>query len=174
MPPSPQTPLERLALASMQALATDGAQTKASASLQPAPSMPDGSAQGPSGYRMKIKMRMFLFGASLGPLHARTVVVNERLACIGSMNLDPRSATLNAELGALIDSRALAMQLKTLIDIDRLHSAYALRLAADGSCRESVISDSDGRLVLSLEPDSRWWMHWLGSLLQPLTPEDHL
>ena len=127
-----------------------------------------------SQQRVKDNMRMFLFGASLGRLHAKAVVVDERLAYIGSMNLDPRSATLNTEFGALIDSPALARQLKTLIDIDRLHSAYALRLAADGSCCEWVIPDSDGRLVLSLEPDSRWWMRWLGSLLQPLAPEDHL
>ena len=127
-----------------------------------------------SQQRVKDNMRMFLFGASLGRLHAKSVVVDERLAYIGSMNLDPRSATLNTELGALIDSPLLARQLKTLIDIDRLHSAYALRLAADGGCCEWIIPDSDGRLVLSLEPDSRWWMRWLGSLLQPLAPEDHL
>jgi len=124
--------------------------------------------------RVKDNMRMFLFGASLGRLHSKTVLVDARWAYIGSMNLDPRSATLNTEFGALIDSPALAAQLKTLIDIDRLHSAYALRLATDGSCCEWVIPDSDGRLSIDLEPDSRWWMRWLGSLLQPLAPEDHL
>ncbi len=127
-----------------------------------------------SQQRVKDNMRMFLFGASLGRLHAKTVVVDDHLAFIGSMNLDPRSATLNTELGALIDSPALARQVAALIDIDRLHSAYALRLAANGSCCEWVIPDSDGRLVLDLEPDSHWWMRWLGSLLQPLAPEDHL
>jgi cardiolipin synthase C len=127
-----------------------------------------------SQQRVKDNMRMFLFGSSLGRLHAKTVVVDEQVAYIGSMNLDPRSATLNTELGALIDSPALAQQVKALIDIDRLHSAYALRLARDRSCCEWVIPDSDGRLVLDLEPDSRWWMRWLGSLLQPLAPEDHL
>ena len=50
---------------------------------------------------------------------------------------------------------ALAVQLKTLIDIDWLHSAYALRLAANGSCCEWVIRDSDGLLGMTLEPDSR-------------------
>ncbi len=127
-----------------------------------------------SQQRVKDNMRMFLFGASLGRLHSKAVVVDEHIAYIGSMNLDPRSATLNTEFGALIDSPALARQLKTLIDLDRLHSAYALRLAADASCCEWVIPDSDDRLVLDREPDSRWWMRWLGHLLQPLAPEDHL
>jgi cardiolipin synthase C len=127
-----------------------------------------------SQQRVKDNMRMFLFGASLGRLHAKTVVVDEQLAYIGSMNLDPRSATLNTEFGALVDSPALALQLKALTEIDRLHSAYALRLAFDGSCCEWVIPNSNGQLVLDLEPDSHWWMRWLGSLLQPLAPEDHL
>ena len=109
-----------------------------------------------SQQRVKDNMRMFLFGGSLGRLHAKTVVVDERVSYIGSMNLDPRSATLNTEFGALIDSSALALQLTTLIDIDRLHSAYALRLAADGGCCEWVIPETDGPLVLKLEPDSRW------------------
>lgn len=50
----------------------------------------------------------------------------------------------------------------------------ALSLSPYGGCCEWVIPDSDGRLVLDLEPDSRWWMRWLGSLLQPLAPENHL
>lgn len=127
-----------------------------------------------SQHRVRGNVRMFLFGASLGRLHAKSVVIDERWAFVGSMNLDPRSATLNTEFGALIDSPELARQVKALIEIDRLHSAYALRLAADGSCCEWVIPDGDGRQVLTLEPDSRWWMRWLGSLLQPLAPEDHL
>jgi putative cardiolipin synthase len=124
--------------------------------------------------RVKDNMRMFLFGAQLGRLHAKTIVVDDRVAYIGSMNLDPRSATVNTEFGALIDSPALALQLKAVIDLDRLHSAYALRLAADGDCCEWLVPDSDGSRLLTLEPDSRWWMRWLGSLLQPLAPEDHL
>jgi putative cardiolipin synthase len=127
-----------------------------------------------SQQRVKDNMRMFLFGASLGRLHSKIIVVDQRVAYIGSMNLDPRSATVNTEFGALIDSPALALQLQTVIDIDRLHSAYALRLAADGDCCEWVIPDGDGSRPLTLEPDSLWWMRWLGSLLQPLAPEDHL
>ncbi len=128
-----------------------------------------------SQQRVKDNMHMFLFGAVLGRLHAKLVVVDGRTSFIGSMNLDPRSATVNTELGALINSPALAAELQQLIDIDRLHSAYALRLAADGDCCEWwVPSGMPGQPVLMLEPDSHWWMRWLGSLLQPLAPENQL
>ncbi len=124
--------------------------------------------------RVKDNMLMFLFGASLGRLHAKTVVIDRRRTYIGSMNLDPRSATLNTELGALIDSPALAAQALALIEIDRLHSAYALRLDDAGGCCRWVLPDSDGSLVLTTEPDAPWWLRWLGGWLQPLVPEDHL
>ena len=117
---------------------------------------------------------MFLFGASLGRLHAKSVIIDRRVAYIGSMNLDPRSATINTELGAVVDSPVLAAELMRLIEIDRLHSAYRVRPSAGGGCCEWVAPDSDGLRVLTREPDSTWWMRWLGSALQPLTPEDHL
>ncbi len=124
--------------------------------------------------RVKDNMRMFLFGASLGRLHAKSLVIDRRVSYIGSMNLDPRSATINTELGAVIDSPQLAEELMRLIDIDRLHGAYQVRLRADGQGYEWVAPDSDGQVVLTDEPDSSWWLRWLGTLLEPLTPENHL
>ncbi len=124
--------------------------------------------------RVKDNMRMFLFGASLGRLHAKTVIIDRRVAYIGSMNLDPRSATINTELGAVVDSPRIAAELMHLIEIDRLHSAYRVRRTAGGGCCEWVAPDSDRQRVLTLEPDSAWWMRWWGSLLQPLAPEAHL
>ena len=124
--------------------------------------------------RVKDNMRMFLFGASLGRLHAKSLVIDRRYSYIGSMNLDPRSATINTELGAVIDSPQLAEQLMRLIEIDRLHGAYQVRLRADGQGYEWVAPDSDGKVGLSDEPDSTWWLRWLGTLLEPFTPEDHL
>jgi putative cardiolipin synthase len=41
------------------------------------------------------------------------MIIDERWVFIGSMNLDPRSAFLNTEMGVLIESEALAGQLRT-------------------------------------------------------------
>ena len=43
--------------------------------------------------------------SSHGRLHAKWAVVDRRRVLVGSMNLDPRSALLNTELGLLIDSQ---------------------------------------------------------------------
>ncbi len=51
-------------------------------------------------------------------LHAKSMVIDDRLIFIGTFNLDPRSANLNTEVGVLIESRELAEQLKDSIERD--------------------------------------------------------
>jgi len=48
-------------------------------------------------------------------LHTKAAVVDSRYVFVGSMNLDPRSAVLNTEMGAIIDSPALAEDLRTIM-----------------------------------------------------------
>jgi putative cardiolipin synthase len=53
-----------------------------------------------------------LTGSSRASLHTKAMIVDRRWAFVGSMNLDPRSANLNTEMGVLVDSEALAEQLR--------------------------------------------------------------
>ncbi len=48
-------------------------------------------------------------------LHTKAAVVDRRYSFIGSMNLDPRSANINTEMGAIIDSPELAEDLRALM-----------------------------------------------------------
>jgi putative cardiolipin synthase len=127
-----------------------------------------------SGERVKRNRRENLFGASLGRLHAKLAVVDRRWLFVGSMNLDPRSATVNTELGAVIDSPALAREMIRIIDIDRLQSAYRLRLSPDGQHSEWLGYENDKETVLTEEPDSSWWQRVKAFLLSPFVPESLL
>jgi putative cardiolipin synthase len=51
-------------------------------------------------------------GSSRASLHTKAMVIDGRWAFVGSMNLDPRSANLNTEMGVLVDSPELAAQLR--------------------------------------------------------------
>ena len=51
-------------------------------------------------------------GSSGASLHTKAMVIDRRWVFIGSMNLDPRSAFLNTEMGVLVDSRELAAQVR--------------------------------------------------------------
>ena len=127
-----------------------------------------------SGSRVKRNRRENLFGASLGRLHAKLAVVDKRWLFVGSMNLDPRSATINTELGAVIDSPQLAREMIRIIDIDRLQSAYRLRLSADGQYCEWLGYDDGKEMVLTEEPDSTLWLRLKSMLLRPFVPESLL
>ncbi len=127
-----------------------------------------------SSSRIKDNKRMFLFGASLGRLHAKLVVIDKQRLFIGSMNLDPRSATINTELGALIDSPQLARELTRIIDIDRLQSAYRVRLRKPPPGLEWMSSDGEREMILSAEPDSTPWQRIKSWLLNPFVPEEQL
>ena len=127
-----------------------------------------------SGSRVKRNRRDNLFGASLGRLHAKLAVVDRRVMFVGSMNLDPRSATINTELGAVINSPALAREMIRIIDIDRLQSAYRLRLSDDGERCEWLGFEDDKEVVLTEEPDSSFWQRLKLMLLRPLVPESLL
>lgn len=127
-----------------------------------------------SSSRIKENKRMFLFGSSLGRLHAKVVVIDKKKSFIGSMNLDPRSATINTELGAVIDSPELARELLRVIDIDRLQSAYQVRKAANGGGLEWVSQDDEKEMILTTEPDSSFWQRFKSILLRPFVPEQLL
>jgi putative cardiolipin synthase len=51
-------------------------------------------------------------------LHAKSMVIDDRIVYIGTFNLDPRSANLNTEVGLLVDSPELARQLTASIERD--------------------------------------------------------
>jgi len=126
-----------------------------------------------SAARVKKNPRMFLYSSSLGRLHAKLLVIDRRKLFVGSMNLDPRSAITNTELGAVIESPELARELLRVIDIDRLQSAYRLRLAPDGRLQWLSI-EADEEVVRVEEPESSGWLKIKLWLLDHLVPESLL
>ncbi len=124
--------------------------------------------------RVKDNKRLNLFGASLGRLHSKLFVVDRQFSFIGSMNLDPRSATINTEFGAVIDSPELAREIIRVIDIDRLQSAYKVRLAKSGKGVEWLGFHGDQEVVLDAEPDTSAWLRFQTWLLGLLVPEGQL
>ncbi|HTP73563.1 MAG TPA: phospholipase D family protein [Burkholderiaceae bacterium] len=127
-----------------------------------------------SGARVKKNRRQNLFGSSLGRLHAKLAVVDKKTIFVGSMNLDPRSATINTELGAVITSPDLAREMIRIIDLDRLQNAYQVRRKADGSGLEWHSVEDDKDVVLTEEPDSSAWLRFKSMLLKPFVPESLL
>ena len=115
--------------------------------------------------------RLGMFGASLGRLHAKTAVIDKKIIFIGSMNLDPRSASTNTEFGMFIESRPLAKELLRVINISKLESAYRLRLSPETSRLQWLTIQDDKETILGVEPESSFWLRVHNMLLGWFVPE---
>jgi putative cardiolipin synthase len=118
--------------------------------------------------------RLMFPGMSLGRLHAKTAIIDHSIVFIGSMNLDPRSASKNTELGIIAESPQLAKEVARVIHISKLQSAYRLRFGPDGRSLQWLAMDDEGDVVLSEEPDVTPLMRFQNMLLAPFVPEQQL
>jgi putative cardiolipin synthase len=124
--------------------------------------------------RIKHNKRLMLPGVSLGRLHAKTVVIDRTTVFIGSMNLDPRSASKNTEVGIIAEAPQLAREVLEVIKISKLQSSYKLRFAKGSENLEWLTSDGEGEIVLSDEPDLTPFARLQNMLLAPFVPEQQL
>jgi len=118
--------------------------------------------------------RLGAFGSSLARLHAKTAVIDKHVIFIGSMNLDPRSASTNTEFGMFIESPALAKELLRVINISKLEGAYRLRLEPGTSQLQWLTMEEDKETVLAVEPESSFWLRVHNMLLGWFVPEQLL
>lgn len=117
-------------------------------------------------------------GSSRASLHAKTYMVDRRQLFIGSLNLDPRSARLNTEMGIVVDSAPLCAMLGGPLDDALLDAAYQVVRLPDpqtGETRLAWITREDGVLrTYYSEPDMSAWNHIGQGVLRWLPVESEL
>jgi cardiolipin synthase C len=124
-----------------------------------------------SPQRTTASTRFGRFGMSLGRLHSKTAAIDRRTIFVGSMNLDPRAATQNTEMGVVVDSPQLARELLRVINISKLQNSYRLRLATGTRKIEWLTTDGEREMVLTDEPESGFLQKLYNRLLAPFVPE---
>ncbi|AOS46470.1 Putative cardiolipin synthase YbhO [Lacunisphaera limnophila] len=88
-------------------------------------------------------------------LHAKSLVVDDRFAFVGSYNLDPRSENLNCEAGLLVEDEALARALRDEIDRDlQPENSWVIARRRLPLRLDAVNGLIDG--VMSLSPVDLW------------------
>ena len=118
--------------------------------------------------------RVAYFGDTIGRLHAKSLAVDRRWLFVGSLNLDPRSAHTNTEMGLVIDSPILARMVGTVFR-SATNGAFRLRLGPGTGDIEWVEVDWQGReTVHPSEPHDDAWLRLKLRLLQPFVSEDLL
>jgi putative cardiolipin synthase len=108
-------------------------------------------------------------------LHGKVLVFDCREFFVGSMNLDPRSALTNTEVGIVVEAPDLAAQLCAGMDRELAASALRLELRPQpggGARIEWTGKDGSNELRLTKEPRSSGWqrfLSWFYGLL-PIEP----
>jgi cardiolipin synthase C len=92
-------------------------------------------------------------GSSSASLHAKTFQVDSQRLFVGSFNFDPRSATLNTEIGLLIESPPLAQQLEAAFDAQLPPVAYQVRLDEAGHL-QWIEQGPTGVVMRTTEPEA--------------------
>ncbi|MDO8277168.1 MAG: phospholipase D-like domain-containing protein, partial [Burkholderiaceae bacterium] len=111
-------------------------------------------------------------GSSRASLHSKALVLDSRLAVIGSMNLDMRSHLQNTEVALVIRSPAVAAAITGQIERALGNSAYRVELSQGRMVWRSpnVASFPD----TANEPDVSAGLQLLIELLGPLAPDEML
>lgn len=77
-------------------------------------------------------------------LHNKFIVFDRKSVFIGSFNLDPRSSTLNTEIGLMIDSSEIAGQAAKIMD-DGISPGSAYQVTLDQDDRLRWTAENDGK-----------------------------
>jgi phosphatidylserine/phosphatidylglycerophosphate/cardiolipin synthase-like enzyme len=111
-------------------------------------------------------------GASHASLHAKAVVVDNRLLVIGSMNLDLRSKLQNTEVAIAIRNRQLASEATALIEPGLTTGAYRVELV-NGQLVWRAPAGS-GLPDATSEPDASLGLRLLVKVMGPFAPDEML
>jgi putative cardiolipin synthase len=64
-----------------------------------------------------VRQRASLFGSRTASLHTKAIVADQSLGFIGSFNLDPRSHSINTEMGIVFNCAAIAEQVQKIFEV---------------------------------------------------------
>lgn len=105
-------------------------------------------------------------------LHTKAIIIDREKLFVGSLNLDPRSIELNAEMGLLIESKEMVKELMKDMDHNLGTLSYRVRLNQEGKlqwhCR---IGDQE--VIETREPLTSRWLRFKAWVFK-IAPERQL
>jgi putative cardiolipin synthase len=134
--------------------------------LRPIPGRPPSDAHGTSS------------GESL---HAKSMIIDGRMVFVGSMNLDPRSRTINTEMGVVVDCPELAAVLSKYFDSATApeNAFHVVLQKPDGSSSAKpvlrwIAVDKGKPVMFEHDPETSEWKRMKISLMRVLPIEGML
>lgn len=105
-------------------------------------------------------------------LHTKAVLIDRKKIFVGSLNLDPRSIELNAEMGVLIESEAMVAAM--MADSDENLATMAYRVLVNNKGNLEWHCRIDGQAVIETkEPLTSGWLRFKAWFMK-IAPESQL
>ncbi|WP_455477252.1 phospholipase D-like domain-containing protein [Bartonella sp. B41] len=115
-----------------------------------------------------------LFRSNKASLHTKAFLVDSKIAFIGSLNFDPRSASLNTEMGILFECAPIAARLDLLFSEETTgEMSYHLRLGDNNRIYWDFIENKK-RYSIDHEPESNFWRRAFTKIISLLPIESQL
>lgn len=106
---------------------------------------------------MTTRLDMGFTGNSASSLHAKTFTIDNNQLFVGSLNLDPRSAKLNTEMGILIQSPELVQHMNQALDQTLPYVTYQALLTPAKKIQWQTFDAENHKNILYHEPDASLW-----------------
>ena len=127
-------------------------------------------------YEARANAARELKGADEGPdsmtLHTKAFIIDRRYLFVGSLNLDPRSIEINAEMGLLIDSEEMIDYITPDPGVRLTKVAYRVLLNEDGELEWHGRVNGE-EVIETREPGTSSWLRFK-AWLSKLVPESQL
>ena len=114
-----------------------------------------------------------LFGSSGASLHTKAFTVDGKSGFIGSFNFDPRSISLNTEMGVLFEDPALTREVNAVFAAE-ISPASSYRLSLQNGAITWQDGDGANARVLDSEPEASIWRRIAATVIGLLPIESQL
>jgi phosphatidylserine/phosphatidylglycerophosphate/cardiolipin synthase-like enzyme len=118
--------------------------------------------------------RFHPFKSSNASLHAKALVIDQKVVFIGSLNMDGRSKRFNSELGLVIRSADIAKQVTNILDDLSVDGSYRLSLAGHSTRIEWSSGEPGEEQVWHTDPETTLLQRLALRALAPFAPEELL
>jgi putative cardiolipin synthase len=105
-------------------------------------------------------------------LHTKVFLFDRRYLFVGSLNLDPRSIEINAEMGLLIDSPEFAGGMAVAVEERLEAAAYRLHVNERGKLEWHARIDGI-EIIETKDPLTSWWLR-LKAWVMKIVPDSQL
>jgi phosphatidylserine/phosphatidylglycerophosphate/cardiolipin synthase-like enzyme len=120
------------------------------------------------------RARFHPFSSSNASLHAKAVVIDQKIVFIGSMNMDARSAHTNSELGLVMRSTEIARQVTSLLDDLSADGSYKLQLTDHSNRVQWTSGEAGSEKIWYTDPETTRAQRFTLKILAPFAPEELL